>query len=311
MKQIVLVRQKRLLAYVILLCAVDNRSLKPRNVKDVDLGSLTNTNNSTPMLTPHQSLAIFQFLTSGQSLYQQHNSIDLLYVITGVEPFSEEFISANILKKLLQQEVVKSMIYDEDNRQFLYTIGKPSNMFVLVIEGSVLVEVGHDKLQFTSRSFSHFGSHALMLVTEGDNLEYTPDFSVEIKSDCRLLVVTQMQYRAAYRATRFERKRKKMPSSQSDQDSSDPFKTEWMYVQNGIMESLSPKKVRTRRKHSRNQKGSLSEESMMLLSEDGDDSESNWLYTSAEIHYSSDDNRTTSRTSVPLEPIASVNETKM
>ena len=66
MKQIVLVRQKRLLAYVILLCAVDNRSLKPRNVKDVDLGSLTNTNNSTPMLTPHQSLAIFQFLTSGQ-----------------------------------------------------------------------------------------------------------------------------------------------------------------------------------------------------------------------------------------------------
>ena len=228
-----------------------------------------------------------------------------------MEPFSEEFISASILKKLLQQEIVKLITFDEDNPQFLYTIGKPSNMFVLVIEGTVLVEVGHDKLQFPSRSFSHFGSHALMLVTEGDNLAYTPDFSVEIKSDCRLLVVTQMQYRAVYRATQFERKRKKTSSSQCDQDNSDPFKTEWMYVQNGIMESLGPRKVRTRKKRTRSQKGSLSEESVMLLSEEGDDSEPNLLYTSAEIHYSSDDNRTTSRTSVPLEPIAGLNETKM
>lgn len=272
---------------------VDNRSLKPRNVKDVDLGGLAATNSATPMLTPHQSLAIFQFLTSA------------------VEPFSEEFISTSILKKLLQQEVVKLMTFDEDNPQLLYTIGKPSNLFVLVIEGTVQVEVGHDKLQFSSRSFSHFGSRALMLVTEGDNLEYIPDFSVEIKSDCRLLVVTQMQYRAAYRATRFERKRRKTPSSQSDQENSDPFKTEWMYVQNGIMESLSPKKIRIKKKRSRGQKGSLSEESVMLLSEEYDDSEPNWQYTSAEMHYSSDDNHPTSRTNVPLEPIAGLNETKM
>jgi len=225
-----------------------------------------------------------------------------------VEPFSEEFISTNILKKLLQQDVVKFMIFDENSPQFLYTIGKPSNMFVLVIEGTVQVEVGHDKLQFPSRSFSHFGARALMLVAEGDALEYVPDFSVEIKSDCRLLVVTQMQYRAAYRATRFERKRKKTPLSLSDQENTDPFKTEWMYVQNGIMESLSPKKVRTRKKRSRGQKGSLSEESVMLLSEDYEDSESNWAYTSAEVHWSSDDN---SRTNVPPEPVTNVNETKL
>lgn len=204
------------------------------------------------------------------------------------------------------------MTFDEDNPQLLYTIGKPSNLFVLVIEGTVQVEVGHDKLQFPSRSFSHFGSRALMLVTEGDNLEYIPDFSVEIKSDCRLLVVTQMQYRAAYRATRFERKRRKTPSSLSDQENSDPFKTEWMYVQNGIMESLSPRKIRTKKKRSRGQKGSLSEESIMLLSEEYNDSEPNWQYTSAEMHYSSsDDNHPTSRTNVPLEPIAGLNETKM
>ena len=47
-------------------CIVDNRTLKPRNVKDVDLGDLASNNTATPMLTPHQSLAIFQFLTSGQ-----------------------------------------------------------------------------------------------------------------------------------------------------------------------------------------------------------------------------------------------------
>ena len=51
---------------VIIFCVVDNRSLMPRNVKDVNLGDLATNNTATPMLTPHQSLAIFQFLTSGQ-----------------------------------------------------------------------------------------------------------------------------------------------------------------------------------------------------------------------------------------------------
>ena len=223
---------------------------------------------------------------------------------TAVEPFSEEYISSNVLRKLLQQEVVKFMMYEEeDSPQFLYNIGKPSNMFVLVIEGTVQVEIGHDKLQFPSRSFSHFGSRALMLVTEGDNLEYIPDFSVEIKSDCRLLVVTQMQYRAAYRATRFERKRKK--SSLSDQENTDPFNTEWTYIQNGIMESLGSKKLRTRKKRSRGHKGSLSEESAMLLSEDYEDSASDRSGA-----YTSDDDRSI-RTNIPLEPVAGQNETKL
>ena len=225
---------------------------------------------------------------------------------TAVEPFSEEYISSNVLRKLLQQEVVKFKMYEDDNPQFLYNIGKPSNMFVLVIEGTVQVEIGYDKLQFPSRSFSHFGSRALMLVTEGDSLEYTPDFSVEIKSDCRLLVVTQMQYRAAYRATRFERKRKKPSSSLSDQENTDPFKTEWTYIQNGIMESLGSKKVRTRKKRSRGHKGSLSEESAMLLSDDYEDStsEPNGPCTS-------DDDRSTTRTNIVLEPVTDLNETKL
>ena len=59
--------------YYNLSCLVDNRSLKPRIVKDVDLGDLAANNTATPMLTPHQSLAIFQFLSSGQSSWQLHN----------------------------------------------------------------------------------------------------------------------------------------------------------------------------------------------------------------------------------------------
>ena len=214
------------------------------------------------------------------------------------------------MKKLLKQEIVKVMTYDEDIPQFLYNIGKPSNMFVLVIEGTVQVEIGHDRLQFPSSSFSHFGSHALMMITESDTQEYIPDFSVEIKSDCRLLMVTQMQYRAAYRATRFERKRKKPSSSQ---ENIDPFKAEWTYIQNGIMESLSSKKIHTRKKKRHGQKGSLSEESAMLLSDDYEDSasEPNEMYSS-EVQYTSDDNHSTTRTNnILLEPVAGLNETKM
>jgi len=187
-----------------------------------------------------------------------------------VEPFDEEFVSPTILKKLLQQDVIKNMTYDEATPHFLFTNGKPANMFVLVIEGNVQVEVGKDRIQFSSRSFSHFGAQALMQVIEGGPLEYIPDFTVEIKSDCQLLVVTQMQFRAAYRATQFERDAR--TTSSSDRESlTDSFKREWMRAQNGIVEITSPKKPRTKKKRHRGGGVSPSGESAMLLSEQDDD----------------------------------------
>lgn len=183
-----------------------------------------------------------------------------------MEPFDEDFVSPTILKKLLQQDVIKNMTFDEDTSQFLYTISKPTNMFVLVIEGTVVVEVGNDKIQFTSRSFSHFGARALMKVVEGGPLDYIPDFSVEIKSDCLLLVVTQMQYRAAYRATQFERDACRATSASDRESITDSFKREWVRVQNGIVEmTSSPKKSRTKKKRFRG--GVASEDSTLLLSD--------------------------------------------
>ena len=65
--------------YHCLSCLVDNRSLKPRIVKDVDLGDLAVNYTATPMLTPHQSLAIFQFLSSGQLSWQPRNLLCHVY----------------------------------------------------------------------------------------------------------------------------------------------------------------------------------------------------------------------------------------
>ena len=44
--------------------SVDNVTLKPRNLKQADLGGLV-SNTTGPKLSPHQSLAIFQFLSTG------------------------------------------------------------------------------------------------------------------------------------------------------------------------------------------------------------------------------------------------------
>jgi len=176
-----------------------------------------------------------------------------------------------VLKKLLQQNVVKNVTYDEDTPHLLFANGKPANMFVLVIEGNVQVEVGKDRIQFSSRSFSHFGARALMHVIEGGPLEYIPDFTVEIKSDCHLLVVTQMQYRAAYRATQFERDAR-MTSSSDRESITDPFKREWMRAQNGIVEiTSSPKKSRTKRKRHRGGGVSPTGDSALLLSDQDED----------------------------------------
>lgn len=63
---------------ILLLCIiVDNRSLKPRNVKDIDLGDLASTSMVTPLLTPHQSLAIFQFLSSGSC----HDNVTTCHIL--------------------------------------------------------------------------------------------------------------------------------------------------------------------------------------------------------------------------------------
>lgn len=45
--------------------------------------------------------------------------------------------------------------------------GKPADYFVLILEGRVEVTVGKESLVFESGPFSHFGSYALNLTTDG------------------------------------------------------------------------------------------------------------------------------------------------
>lgn len=171
---------------------LDNRTLKPREHKLMDFGEFIDPSDNTPVLSSQQRLAIYQFLS------------------TSVKPFHADHISQNVLKRLLRKNIVRSIILKEAKREdlCLYRANTPASYFMLILEGCMQVEIGKDGLQFESRSFSHFGSEALLHAASNRQLNsrpnYVPDFTVRPATDCQILIVTWRQYLAAYKATQFE-----------------------------------------------------------------------------------------------------------
>ena len=95
------------------------------------------------------------------------------------------------------------------------------------------VKVGKDGLIFESRSFFHFGMQALMNTQEDPTPEYRPDFSAWPSTDCMVVIITQQQYRAACKASAFEKERSSYQNRSSSSggiqpvESKDYFTAEW------------------------------------------------------------------------------------
>ncbi|XP_057381490.1 unextended protein-like [Daphnia carinata] len=146
---------------------IDNRSKrrrdKSRMLQDFSSFAVQYRVQATHKISPQLALSAFQFLSSS------------------VDPFHPSWISENVLRRLVQQGPVIQFIrfnktrqkYDPDcdstptDVNFIYQQGKPADYFVLILEGRVEVTVGKEKLVFESGPFSHFGSHALNLTTDG------------------------------------------------------------------------------------------------------------------------------------------------
>ena len=72
------------------------------------------------------------------------------------------------------------------------------------------VTIGNDGMEFQSRSFSHFGTQALLNTLEDPPADYIPDYTVRPTMDCLVVIITQRQYTAARNATLFFDKDKKV-----------------------------------------------------------------------------------------------------
>jgi len=130
----------------------DNRRKRRRKEAQVrkDFSQFTNLgtgDSSFNVVTPQLCLAAYQYLA------------------TTVEPFSAKHLSDSILKRLLSQRIFyKVRVEDDDTQKRLYTAGKPSDYFIMILEGRVHVVCGKENLFFDGGPFCFFGKAALNAV---------------------------------------------------------------------------------------------------------------------------------------------------
>lgn len=137
-----------------------------------------------------------------------------------MEPFREELISENVLRKLINQDVIVEVSLqetEEPERIYLYKRNIAADYFVLILQGKVEVTVGQEEFVFEESQFSSFGAPALVSTSimssnpgiVGSNpkfiSQYIPDYSVCVITDITYLKIPRSMYHMAIKATRMER----------------------------------------------------------------------------------------------------------
>jgi len=88
----------------------------------------------------------------------------ILFVLA-VPPFKLEFISENILQRLIKQNVIVGfrMTDPSSSECLLYRCGKHCDYFIMILQGRVQVEFGKETLVFEGGPFVYFGVQALSM----------------------------------------------------------------------------------------------------------------------------------------------------
>ncbi|XP_048485877.1 unextended protein [Plutella xylostella] len=194
---------------------MDNRTKRRRNKpmnKLQDFTAFAERHETQRIhISPQLTLATFQFLS------------------TSVDAFRPELVSETVLRRLLQQDVVRQVKVKakskSDAAMLVYQQGKAVDYFVLILEGRVRVTVGREALVFEAGPFTYFGVQALTqnvgvaesptpsAVGSLQNLQveallrhtFVPDYSVRAITDVFYLIVKRSLYMAAKRATLMEK----------------------------------------------------------------------------------------------------------
>lgn len=154
--------------------------------------------------------------------------------LIALDPFKKDMISETILRRLLNQDIVRHVKIVKakernDPNIFIFHQGKAVDFFVLLLEGRVEVKVGKESLVFEGGPFTYFGLQALIQNVGLDSpiqqqppqqqvmgslnslnvdalLRHTfiPDYSVKALTDLVYLKISKSLYLAAKRATLME-----------------------------------------------------------------------------------------------------------
>ncbi|XP_041370885.1 metal transporter CNNM4-like [Gigantopelta aegis] len=200
----------------------DNRKKKPRKRLKQDYSVFNPDEESGANISPQLALAALQFLS------------------TAVEPFSEEYISRSVLKRLIRQNIVVSLQPTDtpNDKNYIYKDGVEADYFVLILQGSAEVLVGKEKMLFVGGPFSYFGVNVLKNITEsalsplchGANdtvymkLEpYKPDFTLQATTFVQFLRIRRVHYIVARRTTVMVHKQEEREDGKLEEH----FQKEW------------------------------------------------------------------------------------
>ncbi|XP_075149820.1 metal transporter uex [Haematobia irritans] len=192
---------------------VDNRTKvrRNRNKKQDFTVFAERRENQTIRISPQLTLATYQFLS------------------TSIDAFKKEVISEQILRRLLNQDIVHSIKCKgkekDDPSLFIFQQNKAVDFFVLILEGRVEVTVGKESLLFESGPFTYFGTQALVPNVVVDSPSqmgslqsltldskvrqtFVPDYSVRAVADVVYIAIKRNLYLTAKKATLLEKSRK-------------------------------------------------------------------------------------------------------
>lgn len=160
-------------------------------------------------------------------------------MIIGVEPFSSQFISSDILARLLNIQFYHDFEYDEEKAKegmvtYIYEYGRPADYFVLILNGEAELITGREKIVSEVGPFSYFGVSALCVSSNCEHFRvillvsflksthhkvedillskylkfrpFVPDFSLRVCGNVQILRIRRKHWLAAIRATFFQNK---------------------------------------------------------------------------------------------------------
>ncbi len=119
---------------------------------------------------------------------------------------------------LRKPELIKekrNLVEDElDMNMYLFKYGIEADYFIIILEGSAIVQVGKEGMEINAGLFSYYGVDALVDENDTDPLKaianekkhYTPEFSLKVNSYCVYLQITRRDWIEAVNQSIIERR---------------------------------------------------------------------------------------------------------
>lgn len=138
----------------------------------------------------------------------EHFQLGAFYFLSEIDKFSNEYLSRNILLKLLKMDILHTADTSTDVwEENIYVRGVPANYFVMILEGNMNVKI--EDFIFEAGPFAFFGLEALKQDSLPEaSLGFIPSFTLQATKKTMYIKISSVLYNAALLATDYERLKK-------------------------------------------------------------------------------------------------------